>query len=70
MRYASVAGLEFSMDLLHAVLPRNIRPQLELLMQASDYFFVHHVTSVNATGVCNYLLAASQQDRDGADIPV
>ncbi|CAM9267702.1 unnamed protein product, partial [Hapterophycus canaliculatus] len=34
MRYASVAGLEFSMDLLHTVLPRNIRPQLELLMQA------------------------------------
>lgn len=35
VRYASVAGLEFSMTLLRHVLPRNIRPQLGLIMQAS-----------------------------------
>ncbi|CAM9108718.1 unnamed protein product, partial [Ectocarpus sp. 8 AP-2014] len=36
VRYASVAGLEFSMDLLLAVLPRNIRPQLDLIIQARE----------------------------------
>lgn len=35
VRYASIAGLEFSLSLLHAVLPRNIRPQLELIIQVS-----------------------------------
>lgn len=35
VRYASVAGPEFSMGLLHAVLPRNIKPQLELIIQVS-----------------------------------
>lgn len=36
VRYASVAGPEFSMGLLHAVLPRNIKPQLQLIIQVTS----------------------------------
>lgn len=40
IRYASIAGVEFSTNLLHFVLPRNIRPQLELIIQVRINHFL------------------------------